>query len=249
MSKERMYWGLGILILLIIGGTVFLVAKHQAEIRERKEQLADVTHQQVSEVELPKAKEGFKWVRHGDHYHEVPLDAPDEWQDAPHTRVQQVLPSDPAPVRQYKGSLTYHKELLETHPVEALRQQAQETGHWSADHIPPFPPDDTEASDFARELYLYRYYKWTGQTDTPAYLKSAVAQHKIFQAICDREDQNPYAHARSNDLLKLTWPDTTISPRTTRFTTTFTEGINPITARPLLTKKSGVDWIKKGSTQ
>ena len=137
----------------------------------------------------------------------------------------------------YNGTLTYHGELLETHPVEAVRQQARELGHWSAEHIPPFPPDDAEAAEFARELYLYRYYKWTGQTDTPDYLKALEAQSIIFHALKDRKNNTltPWELARYHDLMKLVWPDTTTDPFPhVRHPTTFTEGINPLTARPLL---------------
>ena len=34
----------------------------------------------VAENNLPPAKTGKKWVPHGDHFHEVPIDAPDVWQ-------------------------------------------------------------------------------------------------------------------------------------------------------------------------
>ena len=40
MSK-RIYGGLSVLIILIIGGAIFLVIKDQAEIRELKRQLAE----------------------------------------------------------------------------------------------------------------------------------------------------------------------------------------------------------------
>lgn len=52
-----------------------------------KEQLAqDAKHlegkdEPVAEDEPPPASPGMKWVPHGDHWHEVPIDAPDRWED------------------------------------------------------------------------------------------------------------------------------------------------------------------------
>ncbi len=232
--NKKLYWGLCVFILLIIGVTAVLLIRNQAKIRQMEADL-EVAKKKVEEQNTkkqehpiavngqPPAEPGFKWVRHGDHWDKVPI-------SAPHQPVVHE-----APMKQtYNGTLTYHKELLEKHPVEALRQQAREAGHWSAEHIPPFPLDDTEAAEFARELYLYRYYKWTGQTDNPAYLKALVAQSKIFQALRDRENKTPWEHARTYDLKKLTWPDTTTTPSYVRLPTTFREQINPLTARPLL---------------
>ncbi len=131
--------------------------------------------------------------------------------------------------------LTYHAELLETHPVEALRQQTRELGHWSAEHIPPFPPEDPEAANFARDLYIMRYYKYTEQIDDPAYLAADQAQGEFRHALSDHVVETPWEHARKLDLKKLTWPDTTglSGLATTSWVTTFTEGINPESARSL----------------
>lgn len=58
------------------------------------------------------------------------------------------------------GEVIYpHHELLQSHPVEALRQLAIARGHWSAEWIPPFPADDVEANELARNYYLYTYYR------------------------------------------------------------------------------------------
>ena len=236
--RYKLYGGLGILIVLFIGAFTFVMVNQlaknkqlEAELKEAKELANQINERKTAENNPPVAREGFKMVQHDDHWHEVPIDAPDTWQGEQHeTPVAQ-------PPKTYTGPLTFHKELLETHPVEALRQQARQVGHWSADHIPPFPPDDTEAAEFARELYLYRYYKWTGQTDKPAYRKHGMAQSEIFHALREQEEKKktPWELARHNDLMKLIWPDTTGKPYIgTRYRTTFTEGFNPLTARPLL---------------
>ncbi len=251
--RNKVYWGLGVLIVLILGVFVHVVVnehainKHlEAELKEAKELANQVEERMAAENNPPVAREGFKMVQHDDHWHEVPIDAPDTWQGEQHeTPVAQ-------PPKAYTGPLTFHKDLLERHPVEALRQQARQVGHWSADHIPPFPPDDTEAAEFARELYLYRYYKWTGQTDNPAFRRHLKAQGKIADALNDwyrsEENKTPWDLARNQDLWKLVWPDTTgKSYIGTRFRTTFTEGINPLTARPLLPFE--LEWSNRGTTE
>ncbi|MDE0637523.1 MAG: hypothetical protein OXI43_16930 [Candidatus Poribacteria bacterium] len=229
---KKLNWRIVALIVFMIaaGGFIYWNVSTVQQMKKQAalfEKMLEKEKEPAVAKEPPPAAPGKKWVPHGDHFHEVPIDAPDVWQGEPHEPVSRV--------KAYRGPLTFHKDLLEKHPVEALRQQAREAGHWSAEHIPPFPPDDTEAAEFARELYLYRYYKWTGQTDNPAYRRHGIAQSEIWKAIAGRDDKTPWEHARSNDLLKLTWPDTTTGPLPyVRFTTTFTERINPLTARPLL---------------
>ncbi len=39
-------------------------------------------------------------------------------------------------------------------PVDALRTQTQKLGHWSAEFIPPFPPDDLEAAAIAEAVFI-----------------------------------------------------------------------------------------------
>ncbi len=77
--KNKFYWGLAILIILIITGTTVFV-KEQAEIRELKEQLAEaeklanqIEERKAAENNPPPAELGFKWVRHGDHWDKVPV--------------------------------------------------------------------------------------------------------------------------------------------------------------------------------
>ena len=236
--NRKTYWGIAALIVVLIaaGGFIFyqlLTVQQMKEQLAEERKLLEEREKPVAENKPPAAREGFKMVPHGDHWHEVPMDAPDVWQGEPHEPIVQPVQATQE-YKEYTGPLTFHKELLETHPVEALRQQAREAGHWSADHIPPFPPDDTEAAEFARELYLFRYYRWTGQKDHPDFLKVLFAQREIFKAIAGRDDKTPWELARSNDLMKLVWPDLTGEPLTDiRYRTTFTEGINPLTARPL----------------
>lgn len=240
--RTKVYWGLGVLIILLIATTTVVVIRSNKETQRLRDELEQLEAQKKAEktphtVDFSETKPpdepGFIWVQHGDHWDKVPIDTPDTGHGEQHKK-----PVDQPP-KAYTGPFTFHKDLLETHPVEALRQQARQVGHWSADHIPPFPPDDTEAAEFARELYLFRYYRLTGQTDNPAFQKHLMARSKIADALHDwyqsEEKKTPWELARNNDLWKLTWPDrTTGSSIGIRYRTTFTEGFNPLTARPLL---------------
>ncbi len=114
-----------------------------------------------------------------------------------------------APKKVYTGPLTFHAELLKTNPVKALRLQTEERGHWSAEWIPPFPPDDTEAQEFARVIYLQKYYIQTyGKLlDTPEYEKESREFNKALSTSSQMWNTiMSYPHgARQRDLMKLTW--------------------------------------------
>ncbi len=224
--NRKMYWGIAALIVVLIAAGGFMYWQ-LSTVQQLKEELAqdqkmlEEKDKPVAANELPPAEPGKKWVPHDDHFHEVPIDAPDEWQEAPITQ--------PALVPQtYTGPLTYHKELLEKHPVEALRLQAKERGHWSAKWIPPFPTDDTEAAAIARFIYLITYYDSIDDTTNPicqkalrnleAWIKADRERRKelskqlkvILSAGLDFIDmeaykRNEWESARQNDLGKLTW--------------------------------------------
>ncbi len=103
MSK-KMFWGLGALIAFVIaaGGfiywqwsTVQQLEKQAAQFEEMIEKI----DKPVAANEPPPAAPGKKWVPHGDHFHEVPIDAPDVWQGEPHSPVAkdvQAFEAEPA---------------------------------------------------------------------------------------------------------------------------------------------------------
>ncbi|MYB64465.1 hypothetical protein F4083_02665 [Candidatus Poribacteria bacterium] len=203
--RNKLYWGLGILIVLLIGAFVFVMVNQHAEIKqlEAEAKKAQDKANQIKEQDAlknnpPVAREGFKMVPHGDHWHEVPIDAPDTWQGEPHGEVGT---KDDIPAQTYDGPLTYHEELLETNPVKALRLQQEERGHWSAKYIPPFPTDDTEAQNFARIVYLVNYYVSIGDTDNPVFEK--VGQEGVHRY---RDIASYPSGARKVDLMRLSWP-------------------------------------------
>ena len=80
----------------------------------------------------------------------------------------------------YTGPLTYHEELLKTNPVKALRLQAEERGHWSAEHIPPFPPDDEEAASLAYNVYVQIHYEGINDPLQPSCHKSMEKTKGIY---------------------------------------------------------------------
>ena len=112
--RNKLYWGIAILIVLVIavGGFVFV---HQwQEIRELEAEL-DKSDKPVTKDDLPPADPGFKWVPHGNHFHQVPIDAPDEWQGEPHTDhvPSEVVSVDPHVHKWAELSLEDRKQLVE----------------------------------------------------------------------------------------------------------------------------------------
>ncbi len=227
--KKKLYWGLGILIVLLIGAFVFVMVKDQSKIQQLETELVEVQKESdehnkaantpkvidiseirqletelikiqkkievhnkaantpnvvdISDVKPPTAATGFKWVRHGNHWDKVKV-----------TETEPMMSISKSP-------LTYHAELLETYPVEALRLQSEERGHWSAKWIPPFPPENQEAAAIAMSYYLIIYYRSTGETDTAVYQKLV---HKILE-LFDAIQEHPIGAYRF-DLHRLTTP-------------------------------------------
>ena len=186
--NRKMLGGIIVLIVLLGIAGVFLLIQHdRADIKQETaepDKRVEDENKQQSQVSKPKP----------------------EQENLPRHVTQPV----PAPKTHtgpptYAGPLTFHKELLETNPVEALRLQAEERGHWSAEHIPPFPPDDTEAQKYARSIYLINYYVSIGDESNPI-LGRAIRAHQSQNRAID--DQFPVAEpltARDSDLWRLTW--------------------------------------------
>ncbi len=132
--RNKLYWGLGALALCIIGATVFLVLKDQAEIRELKRQLA-------KDMQDHYHSDGT--YHHGQHdEHESSADVPrDDVCEAKPGNVPKVIPDKvpkketpkPQPKKLYTGPLTFHEELLKTNPVVTESCQ-QDTLSWHGTH-------------------------------------------------------------------------------------------------------------------
>ena len=193
--RKKMIWGFATLIILIIGVSVFFLMQNTdtaPDVIYTDREPSEIMQTPITENRPPRAaRTGYKWEWHGDHWHEMPVE-----QTVDDTSVAQDVPV----TQTYDGPLTYHEELLKTNPVKALRLQSEERGHFSAQWIPPFPPDDTEAQTYARTEYLITYYQSIGEADTPEYKAAVKNNVAIGRAIGE------YPHgARKLDLMKLGW--------------------------------------------
>lgn len=194
--NRPLYWGAGLLILLLIAGGSFLFYSQYNELQQLKQdaeeadkQLEENNKPMGQQVELPKDRTPPPDASPNGHWHDG------VWHDEPHEPVKQTS----------TRPLTYHEELLKTNPVKALRLQAEERGHWSAEHIPPFPPDDTEAQDLARNRYLLHYYESIGDKSNPIYSKAARAYLSQIEAIRDKFPVADTVTAREMDLNRIIW--------------------------------------------
>ena len=94
---RKMYWGIAALIVVLIaaGGFIYYqwsqVQQLKEEVAQDKKQLEE-ENKPVAENDLPTPDPGKKWVPHGDHFHQVPIDAPDVWQGEPVVSDVEVTP-------------------------------------------------------------------------------------------------------------------------------------------------------------
>ncbi len=199
--RKKMIWGVATLIVLLVGVSVFLLTRttdtktevvYNPLTSEEEELVKSQIQGTIEKGKVPTARPGYKMVLHDDHYHEVPISETEV--STPNTKSVETVPTTKS------GGLTYHAELLETNPVKALRLQAEERGHWSKDHIPPFPTDDTEAQEFARNRYLVHYYESIGDESNPIYGNAARA----YLSQMDVFSEYP-SGARKCDLLRIMW--------------------------------------------
>ena len=189
MSKQ-MKWGLATLLLLLGIAAVFIFLDQNAELRQLEKETAEsdkLRQERNKPQETPVAVEELP-----------PVVPPNEHPSGPHQHEDDTAhnPSVSQVSQTYTGPLTYHAELLKTNPVKALRLQAEERGHWSAEWIPPFPPDDTEAQEFAKATYNFIYFD-----EGPEFSEASHTYSQMQRTIMSY----PYG-ARSSDLMKLTWP-------------------------------------------
>ena len=207
--SRKLYWGFAALIVLLGIVTVFFIKSEMDFAKYMKE-----TETELAKYREPLEKQKQKGAEqsqghyhadgsfhHGPHDDGVPsVEVPKKPSDVPKAKPQKL----------YTGPLTYHAELLKTNPAKALRLQQEERGHWSAKWIPPFPPDDTEAQEFARTVYLRIYYWQTfgNLLGTPGYEKEAKEFSKALEISRQTREaimSSPYG-ARKCDLMKLRWP-------------------------------------------
>lgn len=111
----------------------------------------------------------------------------------------------PPGVPKGKPGMTWHADLLAKNPVEALRAQTLEKGHWSARWIPPFPPENVRAQMHALAQYLANYYVDDSPEGNRAAGSSIALKDDVFFNKKAELDPEYRETAHYGDLLKLTW--------------------------------------------
>ncbi len=199
--KRKFYWGLGVLAVLLIGVSLGLLIRPTntgpkdvyIDVDPSKE-VVDQMWQQASKKNPPTARPGYKMVPHGDDSHEVPISENPVFQDAPmstpsvdpHTGNP---PTDP--------EMTYP---MPDNPVQTLREYLEKRGHWSAQWIPEFPPEDKEAARLAYNYWVMLQHVEAGNMfyDGPAFIPA----QETFES---RQHYKFMTTQRSFDIYKLSW--------------------------------------------
>ena len=151
--NKKLYWGLGVLFLLITGVFVIILVQQKAELNQweadaakDKKKLAAAEKPPIVKNKPPPPEPGYEWVQHGDHYDKVPIDAPDTWQEGTHQKP--VQPSQQIVSQQenrtsrerpkYIGEPTY--EAYEKYVTEAFQNIKRNEFGLPISPIPASPP-------------------------------------------------------------------------------------------------------------
>ena len=207
--RKKMYWGIASLILIIGVVGVYFMLQPDSDTEPDKRYIvpseADLEQARKTKQPPPGASPNGHW--HDGKWHEEPHEVPMAQNDAPIAPPVKV-PKPEKPT--YDSPLTDHAKLLETHPVEALRLQTEERGHWSAQWIPPFPPDDQEAAEIAKAVYVWiDYYKIKGNSDKdprpPEIIHADQVLYNLNRTFYEQLSLDLLPNPRMNDILKLRW--------------------------------------------
>ena len=200
--KNRLFIGALAIFIFCVGGSL-LYMRHVTQKGEKElaETQTHVEQWNERQKEQPTAEAPVvEPPEQGGHFHEDGT-----FHAEPHALVTESSPTETetpidgaSPTR--TGPLTYHADLLASHPVEALRAQAEERGHWSSQWIPPFPSDDHEAAALARTFYLIVYYRSTGEIDTSKAQPVLIENGRLMDTLVMADDS-----IRGHDLIKLSW--------------------------------------------
>ena len=212
----RKHWlAISVFLVAIVGVSLYYLQtrppKDPIVIIKPVEPLPKPTEQPKAETPVGDASQDGH--RHADGtFHAEPHEAPVVSEADTSQATAAVDSSEPA------MQLTYHAELLKNDPIEALRQQGKERGHWSADYLPDFPADDTEAMEIARAEYHYIYYGHTipvsEHHENPDFQRAAAENLRLYDAINERYPMTNsdgsysdwHVRARNSDLKMLAWP-------------------------------------------
>ena len=206
LFSNRLFIGaLAIFIFCVGGSLLYMQHVTQKGEKELAETQAHVEQWNERQKEQPTAEAPVvEQPEQGGHFH-----ADGTFHTEPHASIEVPAEVDSSEatgtveLSQPAMALTYHAELLKSDPVEALRQQSKERGHWSADYLPDFPLDDTEAMEIVRAEYHQHYYG-----DTPQGRKAAAEVRRLIEAVDERYPimySDWDVRARHNDLKMLYW--------------------------------------------
>lgn len=188
--KGRKYWGLAILIILLIGASVFMLMRN-----------TDTEPIVVYDSDVEPSKVVMDSLR------QSPMNPTDKNVGHSHADGSFHAEAHTADVNVSEEVVYPHQELLDTNPVLALKAQTEERGHWSARWIPLFPPDDQEAQTFARNRYLMTYYKSIGDIGNPICINAWREYESQGRAIVMETPTDSYSRGRRGDLMMITWTD------------------------------------------
>lgn len=208
MYRSKRNWGIAALIIFVLAAGGFIYWQHLS-LQQLKEELAQdekivkemtkpkVQHDVSFADQKPPDEPGFVWVRHGDHWDKVAIDAPGTGQEAPSVDVAQ----DAQPLSNNGGGASTEVVYPNPdNPVQYLREYLEERGHWSAAYIPDFPPEDAEAAALAQNIITMLAHEDAGNEllDGPA----EAANREYLQTL---EHYRISTDQRSFDLYKLSW--------------------------------------------
>ena len=185
--RNKKYWGIATLILLLGITGVFLFMKERADFQRLKEELAEsnkLLEEQNKKIEQPPlAREGFKMVPHGDHWHEVPIDAPDVWQEG-----------TPEPVVEMSDDTTQSKPVTPNLSVAGeveITQLPQLPADIDPDDIPPFysAGDNGKKFHYNRPLTSEEREMYYTLKADPMYKNSPPAGIKMSAIILVRQNR------------------------------------------------------------
>jgi len=211
--KRKLFVGFGILIILITGifGILLIPDRDQEDVIVYKDlsgkQIEKIRNQSKPTQKLIKKIDEQSPFNNSHHSHE-------HLHNEPHLPIASPSPVNFDDVIQDTEVIYPHQELLDSHPVAALRAQAKDSGHWSAKYIPPFPPDDTEANEFARNIYIFNHYNRDPGHTSASNAWKALMELQIDSGIYIEGNEGPggsrsarlnrYPTPRQDDLVRLT---------------------------------------------
>ena len=196
--RTKVYWGLGVLIVLFIGAFVLLLTRPPET--EPEEVYKPLTPSEKAEVDrniqdtIDEAKQNEPPIAEDDHVHQPMKRTPG---GDPNVVKDQTYDYGKS---HYDKPLVHDAELFEKNPALAFKRELEARGHWAAEHIPPFPPDDLEAQAVARSAYMVHFMGGmvTGEEMWDAVLKKSEIMTRIRQ-------EYGIASARGCDLGRFAW--------------------------------------------